>query len=337
MLSAISLHRVGYGLILVIAFSVGLASTLTAVGLMFVYAGRLIKRPLGASRLVRVLPVLSAFVITCAGIAICYEAMVSAGWNPAAPFARLLGMFTNSVSPGGAVSTASVLAFGLVFGLKHAVEADHLAAVSTIVSQRKGLLSSSLVGGLWGVGHTISLLIAGVGVLLLHVKIGERTAMALEFCVAVMLIALGANALTKLLRGGALHAHAHHHGGRAHFHPHIHDGQAEPPHAHHGLSFSARPVLVGMVHGLAGSAALMLLVLSTVSSSLIGIAFIVVFGIGSIGGMLVMSALVSLPLQLTANRFRRTHSTVQMLAAIFSIGLGLVMAYEIGFLDGLFG
>ncbi len=338
MLSAISLHRVGYGLILVIAFSIGLASALTAVGLIFVYARHLVKRPLGASRLVRALPVLSAFVITCAGLVICYQAMMSAGWISAAPVVGLLATFTSSVSQGSAASGASVLALGLVFGLKHAVEADHLAAVSTIVSQRKGLLSSSVVGGLWGLGHTISLLIAGVAVLLLHVKIGARTAMALELCVALMLIALGANALRKLLRGGEIHAHSHVHGGHAHFHPHIDDEPAEAiPATHHGLRLNARPVLVGMVHGLAGSAALMLLVLSTIPSAAMGFMFIAVFGAGSIGGMTVMSALVSLPLQFTADRFKRINWGVQVLAAVFSLGLGALMAYQIGFLDGLFG
>lgn len=335
LLSAISLHRVGYGLVLVIAFSLGLAATLTAVGLMFVYAGRFIKRPLGNSRLVRVLPVASAFVIACAGAVICYEAIVGAGWN----LTGLFSIFTTSVSQGGTLSTASVLTFGLVFGLKHAVEADHLAAVSTIVSQRKSILSSSIVGGLWGVGHTISLLIAGVAVLVLHVKIGEKTALALEFCVALMLIALGANALRKIIRGGKLHLHSHHHGEHAHLHPHIHEPSVEPSGqaTHHGLRFNARPILVGMVHGLAGSAALMLLVLSTVSSPAIGLLFIAVFGVGSIGGMLMMSALVSLPLHFTAARFGKTHRAVQVLAAVFSLGLGVMMVYEIGFLEGLFG
>src|SRR6185503_21293864 len=107
LLSAVSLHRVGYGLILVIAFSLGLAATLTAVGLMFVYARRLMKRPLGNGRLVRVLPVASAFVIACAGAVICYEAILGAGWN----LTGLFGLFTNSVSQGGTLSTASVLTF----------------------------------------------------------------------------------------------------------------------------------------------------------------------------------------------------------------------------------
>lgn len=337
LLSAISLHRVGYGLLLVIAFSVGLAGTLTAVGLAFVYAGKLIKRPLRSRRLVTVLPVLSALVISCAGLAICYEALVGIGLNPFAWITRWLDAMASTTANGSHLSTASALAFGLVFGLKHAVEADHLAAVSTIVSERRSLWSSSLVGGLWGVGHTIALLIAGLAVLLLNLKIGDRAALALEFAVALMLIALGLNALRRLFRGGKLHVHAHHHGARAHVHPHIHDEvEAAPASSHHRLRVNFRPLVIGLIHGFAGSAALMLLVLSTVTSRMAGLAFIVVFGIGSIGGMMAMSVLLGLPLRLTARRFARTHTAVQVLAAVFSLGLGLMMAYQIGILDGLF-
>lgn len=338
LLSAISLHRVGYGLILVIAFSLGLACTLTGIGLAFVYAGRVMKRRANTSgRLVRVLPALSAFVIMCVGAAICYEALAQAGVSMALGgdlFNLLLG---RSNRPAASISSAGVLALGLVFGLKHAVEADHLAAVSTIVSERKSLLSSSVVGGLWGIGHTISLLVAGVVVILLHIEIGERTALALEFGVALMLIALGVNALRKLLGGGTLHLHAHRHGRHAHLHPHLHD--AEPlnePHTHHGYQLSARPILIGMVHGLAGSAALMLLVLSTIPSAGVGLAYIFVFGVGSVGGMMLMSALVGLPLQLTARRFTRMNAALRGLAGIFSLCFGLFMVYRIGFADGLF-
>jgi ABC-type nickel/cobalt efflux system permease component RcnA len=338
MLSAISLHRIGYGILLVIAFSIGLAATLTAVGLMFVYVKRFMKRPLALQGLMRALPIASAFVIACAGAAICYEALSGAGPSLGASVVRFFGLVANSISRANPVSTASMLAFGLVFGLKHAVEADHLAAVSTIVSERKSLLSSSLVGGLWGLGHTISLLIAGAAILLFHVKIGERTVLALEFCVGLMLIGLGANGLRKLLGGGTIHTHLHRHGYRAHFHPHFHREPAESAqHTHHGLSLNARPLLVGMVHGIAGSTALMLLVLSTVSSRAVGFAFIALFGVGSIAGMMMMSLLVSIPLQLTANRFKRTHRAVQTLTAIFSLGLGMMLAYHIGFEDGLFG
>jgi hypothetical protein len=284
-----------------------------------------------ANRTTSVLPALSAFVIACVGAAICYEALVNAGFS-------LSALTASELAPAGSISTASVLALGLVFGLKHAVEADHLAAVSTIVSERKSLISSSLVGGLWGIGHTISLLIAGVAVILLHIEIGEKLALALEFGVALMLIALGMNVIRKLARSEArLHFHTHGHGGRVHCHPHMHDrALRDNSTTHHSLRLSKRPLLVGMMHGLAGSAALMLLVLSTISSPLVGMTYISVFGIGSIGGMMLMSALVSLPLRLTADRFTRANLTLRGIAALFSLGFGLFMVYEIGFVDGLF-
>jgi ABC-type nickel/cobalt efflux system permease component RcnA len=237
-----------------------------------------------------------------------------------------------------ALSTVSVLVLGLLVGLKHAMEADHLAAVSTIVSERKSLLSASLVGGLWGLGHTISLLLAGVAVLLLDIQIGERLSLALEFCVAVMLVALGVNAIRKVLSGGTVHFHQHRHGEHTHAHPHLHEAGPEPNgDTHHGLKLNARPVLVGMMHGLAGSGALMLLIVPTISTPLVGFIFIIVFGIGSIGGMLVMSALISLPVHFTANRFAAANRAVRMLAGVFSLGFGLFMAYEIGFARHLFG
>jgi ABC-type nickel/cobalt efflux system permease component RcnA len=333
LLSAISLHRVGYGLLLVIAFSIGLAATLTAVGLAFLYAGRFMKRAVGSNRLIRLLPAASALFITCVGATICYEALSSAGIS----FADAFGFLTDSTAETSSLSTASLLSIGLVFGMKHAIDADHIAAVSTIVSERKGLLRSSLIGGLWGIGHTISLLIAGIAVLFLHIEIGEKMALALELCVALMLIGLGANALYKLRGGAKLHLHSHSHGSITHLHPHLHDETTGPElNTHHRLRLSARPLIVGMVHGLAGSAALMLLVLSTVQSQIVGMAYIAMFGIGSIGGMMIMSIIVSLPAQFTANRFVLANRAARMLAAIFSLGFGIYMFYEVGFLEGLF-
>jgi sulfite exporter TauE/SafE len=235
------------------------------------------------------------------------------------------------------ISATPVLAFGFVLGLKHAVEADHLAAVSAIVSERKSLWSSSLVGGLWGIGHTLALLVAGVAVIMFHFEIGERTERALEFTVGLMLVALGANALRKLARGGRLHLHVHRHGGREHIHPHVHDGAPEPdPHTHHGLRLGPRPLFVGLIHGLAGSGALTLLVLSTISSPAVGLLYLAVFGVGSAGGMMLMSALFGLPVYLTAARFTRAHLAVRGLSGLFSLGLGLFTVYEVGFVNGLF-
>ena len=336
MLSAIALHRVAYGLLLVVAFSIGLAATLTAIGLAFIYAGRLMKRPLASGRLVRVLPAVSALVISCIGALVCYEALAQAGYDFKAGWTSARSFF-NPTAPAGSWTTFSVMAFGFILGLKHAVEADHVAAVSTIVSERQSLLSSSLVGGLWGLGHTISLLVAGIAVILLHIRIGERTALLLEFGVGIMLVVLGLNVIRKLLRGGRFHLHFHRHGGHTHAHPHLHDDEPEiDPQTHHGLKLGARSVLIGMVHGLAGSAALMLLVLSTISSPAVGLLYIAIFGIGSIGGMMLMSALVGLPLRLTAKKFTRANLLLRGLAGLFSVSFGLFMVYEIGFVGGLF-
>ncbi|HLL76331.1 MAG TPA: hypothetical protein VK421_13855 [Pyrinomonadaceae bacterium] len=244
------------------------------------------------------------------------------------------------------ITTTSALALGFVLGLRHAVDADHLAAVSAIVSERRSVLGASLLGGLWGVGHAVSLVAAALAVILFDLRVGERAALLLEACVGVMLVALGANALRKLGRGGRLHLHFHRHGGREHAHPHVHGetdlarehGRAErPAHTHHGLRLDSRTVLVGMLHGLAGSAALMLLVISTVESRLAGLLYVAVFGVGSAGGMMLMGALVSLPMRLTAVRFARANILIRGAAGLFSAGLGLLMIYEIGSDSGLFG
>jgi sulfite exporter TauE/SafE len=234
------------------------------------------------------------------------------------------------------MSTFTVLGLGFLLGLKHATEADHLAAVSTIVTNRRGLFSSAIVGGLWGLGHTISLVVAGVFVLLLNFEISEKTERMLEFGVGVMLVLLGLNVLQKIIRGGTLHFHTHEHGGHEHVHPHLHEaGKADKPNTHHGLSFSPRAVVIGMVHGLAGSAALMLLVIPTIDSRPLGLLYIVIFGIGSIGGMMLMSFLVGLPFQITALRFNRFNVLLQCVAGLVSVGLGLYIIYEKGITEGL--
>ncbi|MEJ7713573.1 MAG: hypothetical protein WKF84_27940 [Pyrinomonadaceae bacterium] len=162
-----------------------------------------------------------------------------------------------------------------------------------------------------------------------------------------MLVWLGVSALRKLANGGQIHLHQHYHGDHTHAHTHIHDEldqhvdslQADEP-THHGFrlnpQLNKRPLFVGMVHGLAGSAALMLLVLSTISTPLVGLIYIVIFGVGSIGGMMLMSALVGLPVHLAANRFTNVHLAMRGIAGIFSLCFGLFMVYEIGFVDGLF-
>lgn len=213
---------------------------------------------------------------------------------------------------------------GFALGLRHAIEADHLAAVSTIVSEKKGLFAASVVGGLWGLGHTISLFVVGAVVLILKVQISETTEARLEAIVGVMLVILGINALRKLFTAKKVHAHSHDHGVREHLHIHAH--QDEKTESHH--RFSPRSILIGMVHGLAGSAALMLLILPTIPSTTVALGYILIFGLGSIGGMMIMSMLIGLPLYFTANRFELLNKGIRVFAGLFSLVLGASIIYE---------
>ncbi len=223
------------------------------------------------------------------------------------------------------LSTFSVLLIGFLLGLHHAIEADHLAAVSTIVSEKKSLLTASLVGGLWGVGHTISLLAVAVLVIFLKLQISETAEARLEAAVGFMLILLGANALRKLFTAERVHIHTHEHGAREHVHLHSH-AREESEASHH--RFSPRSILIGMVHGLAGSAALMLLVVPTIASPAVALVYVLIFGIGSIAGMMAMSFLIGLPMHFTAGRFAFLNHGIRLVAGIFSLGLGAVIVYE---------
>lgn len=342
LLAAISNHRVGYGLLLVGAFSVGLASVLTGIGLLFVYARRWVDRPLqSAGGLVRVLPVVSAFVISCAGLFICYEALAQAGYNLATLYtnasAQLKAILATPPSSFASMGALAVLALGLVFGLKHATEVDHVVAVTTIVSEQRKLWRAALVGALWGAGHTASLVIVGMIVLVLRVAIPERVGEWLEFGVAVMIVTLGVNTFVRALRRrNAVHVHKHQHDGFTHAHVHFHDDETAhddgtpPAHSHALKRIGIKPLLVGAMHGLAGSAALTLLVLAQIASPLVGILYLLVFGFGSIVGMLIMSGLVGLPFVLSARKVDGIHYGLQTAAGALSICFGLWYAYETG-------
>jgi len=222
------------------------------------------------------------------------------------------------------LATISVLLIGFLLGLQHAVEADHLAAVSTIVTEKKSLLSASIVGGSWGVGHTISLFLVGLAVILLKLQIPASFETTIEACVGVMLVVLGANALRKLFYAEKFHAHTHAHGEREHVHFHMHE-KAEAS-SHH--RFGPRSIFIGMLHGLAGSAALMLLLIPTISSPILALVYILVFGFGSTLGMMAMSFLIGLPLYLTAYRFNFLNGGIRLFSGVFSLLLGAFMILE---------
>lgn len=244
-----------------------------------------------------------------------------------------------------------VLGLGLLFGLRHATEADHIAAVGAIVSERRGLKAAVWTGALWGAGHTVSVLVAGLFVLGLNLVIPERAARLLESCVALMIIVLGGTALARALRSRPdVHSHLHVHGGRWHRHLHFHDGddahlpepagrreptasdaphvQAAPDahHAHAAGPGGLKPFAVGILHGLAGSAALTLLVLAQIRSLPLGAAYLLVFGLGSIGGMAFMSLLIGLPFAATAGSPGLNRS-IRIATGACSLAFGLVYAW----------
>ncbi|HEX4998462.1 MAG TPA: urease accessory protein UreH [Terriglobia bacterium] len=234
-------------------------------------------------------------------------------------------------------SIAVTLGLGFALGLKHATEADHLAAVSTIVSERRSLVRAAAVGALWGAGHTASLVVAGFMVIVMGVAIPEWMSNWLELGVAAMIVALAGRLLYVVLRHQRrAHLHTHTHDGATHAHFHFHDARgahsvAVSHHGPHAGLTGWRPLLVGVIHGLAGSAALTLLVLTEVSrngGTVLGLAYLAVFGAGSVGGMMIMSCLIGLPFRLMG-MFERALFPMRLLAGLGSAVFGLAYAWNI--------
>ncbi len=230
---------------------------------------------------------------------------------------------------------AGVLLLGLLVGLRHAMEADHVAAVSTMVATSKGKLTRApVLGALWGLGHTATLFVAGLIVLLLAVHIPQSVSGRLEFGVGIMLLFLAITTFTGFSvgrffrgvfrRGSHEHVHAHEN-GMVHSHEHTHDDH------HHGH----KSVIIGMVHGMAGSGALMLAVLATIESVPLGLAYIAIFGAGSIASMAGISVLIGLPFARARNHAKLAVALKYTSAAVaFVIGAGMV--YELGFVEQVF-
>ena len=227
-------------------------------------------------------------------------------------------------------SLLAAFGLGLVLGIQHALDPDHLIAVSTIVSEQKNFKWASLIGAFWGLGHTTTLFIVGMIVIGLRVTIPPRLGSGLELLVALMLVILGVNVLRKSFGAERVHLHTHSHNPETHTHFHVHENPQQDHGHQHQFKAMRRPFIVGMVHGLAGSAALMLLVLSTIESPLGGLLYIVIFGLGSVGGMLLLSGIIGLPFILTAQRFSLMNRWIRIFAGVASVGFGLFLGWEIG-------
>ncbi len=224
-------------------------------------------------------------------------------------------------------SFLTLLGLGFLLGLRHALDGDHVAAVSTVLAQRPSLKSSSLIGFSWGIGHTLILLLAGLIVLWFRLPVPESLARAAEGAVGVMLIVLGAMLGRKLLRE-RWHIHQHDHEGTRHIHLHSHAVLMDHGHPHWWRE-SIRPLCIGMAHGLAGSAALLFLVISSAESVTDGLIYIAVFGCGSILGMTLVGVVLSVPMIWSLRVSGTVFVLLQGVASCGSISLGLSILLRI--------
>jgi ABC-type nickel/cobalt efflux system permease component RcnA len=225
----------------------------------------------------------------------------------------------------------SVLILGLLLGLQHAVESDHLAAVASLGTHGGKLRDAAGLGIAWGVGHGLTLLVFGGAVLAIGETIDPRLALALESIVGLMLILLGADVLLRLWRK-RVHFHTHRHEQETHFHAHSHtpgqDHASDAHHHRHSGRLPLRPLLVGMVHGMAGSAALMVLALGSVQSIWQGLAYLVLFGIGSAVGMTALAVVISLPLRWSARSLTWAHNGLTGILGVFTVTLGAILLQQ---------
>jgi ABC-type nickel/cobalt efflux system permease component RcnA len=251
----------------------------------------------------------------------------------------------------------SILALGFFLGMRHATDSDHVVAVTTIVSRERDIGSAALTGIFWGIGHSIMLLIVGGTIILFGLVIPQRVGMGLEFCVALMLILLGWLNLRAFRRSvdavvaaeKNVHVHSHQHGDYVHSHSHSHDPEShghsekDVPTARLDRQFGRshfyrmlRPMIVGVVHGLAGSAAVALLVLPIIHDPIWAMLYLLIFGLGTIAGMMLITAAIAAPISYSASRFAVFSEYLGGAAGMLSLVFGLFLVYQIGFVDGLF-
>jgi len=309
LLSAFSLHRVAFGLFLITAFSLGLAAVLVIVGLTMVYAKRAMSSRLRTGGAVlQYLPFLSSACMVLLGAGITASAVAS------------VHLGQSLFSTGKLLPFVTVILLGLFLGMRHSTDPDHVVAVSTIVSRQGSVRSSAAIGLLWGLGHTITIFLVGSAIIIFGVVIPPRLGLSMEFCVALMLILLGVLNLTGILRWISKRV----------------DRTAPVLNGRLGLYQTVRPLAVGLVHGLAGSAAVALMVLSTIKSPLWSTAYLLVFGFGTMAGMMLMTAAISMPLVYSGKKFFKINEYLIAISGLASMAFGLFMVYQIGFVNGLF-
>src|SRR5579863_3013049 len=257
------------------------------------------------------------------------------------------------------VSLLSIVAVGFFLGMRHATDPDHVIAVTTIVSRQRNLLKAAMTGIFWGIGHTLTIFVVGTLIILFDVVIPARIGLSMEFSVGLMLIVLGLMNIASFMRSARsissetkseiLHQHAHTHGDYVHTHMH---GHSLETHAHNpdqtpltwldrlfgriGLYQQLRPLVVGIVHGLAGSAAVALLILTTIRNPHWAMAYLLVFGVGTVGGMMLITMSIASTFNFLGKRHPRFSQRLGLASGLVSLAFGVFLAYQIGIANGLF-
>ena len=274
------------------------------------------------------------------------------------------------------VNLLAAVGLGFVLGMRHATDPDHVIAVSTIVSRQRNIRQAGVIGALWGIGHTITIFCVGAAIILFNVVIPPRIGLTMELAVGLMLILLGILNLTGVMQrvthrytpqhshaqpdpaqsghDGVVHSHLHRHDGIAHEHIH---GHSPETHLHLdpdleaggkprgffqsllrklGLYQFLRPLAVGLVHGLAGSAAVALLVLAEIRDPRWAIAYLLIFGVGTIAGMMLITMMIGAPFAYTRKRFAPFNRGLGVASGLLSLGFGLFITLQIAITDGLF-
>ena len=216
-------------------------------------------------------------------------------------------------------------------GIKHAIEPDHVIAVSTIASKSKKLWQASLAGVFWGIGHTATLFLIGIIFILMKGDIPVKWSMSLEFLVGIMLVYLG---ITTIFSFKNIHVHKHQHDGDEHKHVHSHENSGKHEHKHQHDTY-LKSMLIGLVHGLAGSGAMVLLTMSTVKSVGEAAIYILIFGAGTVIGMLFFTTILGIPFMLSKKR-RTINRTLSITTGAISTIFGIYYMYNLGVTEGLF-
>jgi high-affinity nickel permease len=329
LLSALALHRVGLGFFLIVAFSVGLAAVLICFGMLMVYARRFMSRLVTDGPLTtRWLPVASAAFMTLLGTAVAVHAFAATNFNLLVTAAQEMG------------SILLVGGLGLVLGMRHSTDPDHIVAVSTIVSKQRSIRHAALIGSLWGLGHTLTIFVVGSMIIIFGVVVPPRLGLSMEFSVALMLIVLGVLNLTGMMQKIASRL-----SGRrtdtALIAGHIcertgTEGLLDRTIGRFGAYQCMRPLIIGVVHGLAGSAAVALLVLSTIHNPVWATLYLLIFGAGTMAGMMCMTTMMAIPLAYAGSRFMRVSHYLGVASGLVSVSFGIFLVYQLGFLGGLF-